>query len=75
MPLSGDPRAAYCYVKQGMAGIFEEYVKEHLSDVCSLYKSAELVEKHFYGLDEPDPKLWDRIGDYVLIPKENYVKR
>ncbi len=73
MPLSGDPRAAYCYVRQGMAGIFEEYVKEHLADVCSIYKSSELVEKHFYGLDEPDPKLWDRIGDYVLIPKENYV--
>ena len=73
MPLSGDPRAAYCYVKQGMAGIFEEYVKEHLSDVCSIYKSSKLVENHFYGLDEPDPKLWDRIGDYVLIPKDNFV--
>ncbi len=73
IPLSGDPRASYCYVRQGMADTFEEYVKEHLSDVCSIYKSSELVENHFYGLDEPDPKLWDRIGDYVLIPKENYV--
>jgi len=73
MPLSGDPRAAYCYVKQGMADIFEIYINEHLSDVCSMFKSTELVERHFFGLDEPDPRLWDRIGDYVLIPKENYV--
>jgi predicted AlkP superfamily pyrophosphatase or phosphodiesterase len=73
MPLSGDPRAAYCYVKQGMTNSFENYVHEHLAEVCSLYKSTELVEKHLFGLDEPNPKLWDRIGDYVLIPKENYV--
>ena len=73
MPLSGDPRAAYCYVKQGMTDIFENYVHEHLAEVCSLYKSTELVERNFFGLDEPNPKLWDRIGDYVLIPKENYV--
>ncbi len=73
MPLSGDPRAAYCYVKQGMTDIFENYVHEHLADVCSMFKSAELVERHFFGLDVPNPKLWDRIGDYVLIPKENYV--
>ena len=73
MPLSGDPRAAYCYIKQGMMDIFEAYVHENLSDVCSMYKSTELVERGFYGLDEPNPKLWDRIGDYVLIPKENYV--
>jgi len=73
MPLSGDPRAAYCYIKQGRMDIFEAYVRENLSDVCSMYKSTELVERGFYGLDEPNPKLWDRIGDYVLIPKENYV--
>jgi len=56
-----------------MTGIFEEYVEKHLSDVCSIFKSSELVENHLFGLDVPDPKLWDRIGDYVLIPKDNYV--
>ena len=73
MPLSGDPRAAYCYVKQGMTDMFEEYVDKNLSEICSVYKSPQCVEDHFFGLDDPNPRLWDRIGDYVLIPKENYV--
>ena len=73
MPLSGDPRAAYCFIKQGMADQFEEYVQDHLSDKCLIYKSSQFVNDQMFGLDEPDPRLWDRIGDYILLPKNNYV--
>jgi len=38
-----------------------------------MFKSEELIKKHFYGLGVPNPKLADRIGDYVLIMKENYM--
>ncbi len=73
MPLSGEPRLAYCYVKASKAKDFEKYVKKRLGHACWIYRSEALLNNHFFGLFEPHPKLKDRIGDYVLIMKENYV--
>jgi predicted AlkP superfamily pyrophosphatase or phosphodiesterase len=73
LPLSGDGREVYCYVKASKAAAFEEYVKKYLSHACFIYKSEELVKKGFFGRGIPNKKLFDRIGDYTLICKENYV--
>jgi len=73
MPLSGDPRLAYCYVKASKAKIFEKYAKKKLANVCWIYKSEELLKKNFFGLFKPNPKLKDRIGDYTLVMKKNYM--
>ena len=32
-----------------------------------------MVKKGFYGLYKPNKKIFDRIGDYVLVMKDNYV--
>jgi hypothetical protein len=34
-----------------------------------------LINDNFYGLGEVNKKLFDRVGDYVLIMKDNYVLR
>lgn len=73
LPLSGDPRAAYCYIKPHCIDEFESYVQKNLSEKCTLFKSKDLVEDGLFGLDQPDPRLYDRIGDYVLIPSKNYI--
>jgi len=52
---------------------FETYVNKKLKHLCWLYKSEDLIKKNFFGLFKPHPKLKDRIGDYTLIMKENYV--
>ena len=75
MPLSGEPRVAYCYVKPGMATEFEKYVTENLKEYCDLYKSSDLIKKGFFGLYEPNKRLHQRTGDYTLIMKENYIIR
>ena len=36
-------------------------------------KSEELVEQGVFGIGEPHPSLLSRIGDYILIMKDNYV--
>ncbi len=38
-----------------------------------MFKSKELIDKNWFGLGELNPKLIDRIGDYVLVAKENYA--
>jgi predicted AlkP superfamily pyrophosphatase or phosphodiesterase len=73
MPLCGDGRLAYCYVKPGEARQFESYVKTKLKKVCEMRRSNELIKDNYYGLFTPNNKLKDRIGDYVLIMKDNYA--
>lgn len=75
MPLCGEPRAAYCYVIPQERRAFERYVEEHLAERVSLHRSEELVERAFFGLGEPHPRLRDRIGDYVLLMKGRYTLR
>ena len=73
MPLCGEPRMAFCYVHPGRAADFERYVKSKLRYCCTLFKSSELIRKNFFGLYNSHPELKNRIGDYALIMKEDYV--
>jgi hypothetical protein len=73
IPMCGEPRTKYCYVHPSKAGIFEEYVKTRLSKYCSLYKSEDIIARNLFGLGKPNPKLFDRLGDYILIMKKNYI--
>jgi Type I phosphodiesterase / nucleotide pyrophosphatase len=73
LPLCGERRAAYCYLKPGRAREFERYVETRLADYVWLHRSEELIEQRYFGLGTPHPRLLDRIGDYTLIMKHNYV--
>lgn len=73
LPLCGDARTAYCYVHPSKTKQFEAYVKRNLSKICEMHKSEELVKHNYFGLGKPNSKLMDRIGDYTLLMKENYV--
>jgi len=75
MPLSGEPRVVYCYVKPQKVKEFENYVKTEFKNACDLYKSDDLIKSDYFGLFEPNQKLKDRIGDYTLIMKENYIMK
>lgn len=71
-PLSGEPRAAYCYVKRGKEKLFEKYVKKHFGKYCYLFKSKDIADKGWFG-PNASSKLFERIGDYTLIMKDNYI--
>jgi predicted AlkP superfamily pyrophosphatase or phosphodiesterase len=75
LPLTGDTRVAYCYVNPGMEMEFEQYVAQNLEECCHIYKSREIIEKGFFGLYEPNRKLYQRAGDYTLVMKKNYMIR
>lgn len=73
LPLCGEPRVAYCYVRPSKTAQFERYIAQNFNGMCDLYRSEELIENHYFGLFEPDHRLYDRVGDYVLIMRENYI--
>jgi predicted AlkP superfamily pyrophosphatase or phosphodiesterase len=65
LPLSGEPRFAYCYVRPSKAKEFERYIRKKLGHAFYLFRSEQLVKRHFFGKGKPDKRLYDRIGDYI----------
>ena len=73
LPLTGEPRFAYCHVKAGKDKEFEKYIRTKLKKYCTSYRSEELSKQGYFGLHKENPKLKDRIGDYVIVMKNNYI--
>jgi hypothetical protein len=71
-PLSGEPRTSFCHVRKEMKEKFFELASSNLGYMCEIYPTLELIEDNWFGLYEPNKRLFERIGDYALIPKENY---
>ena len=75
LPLCGEPRVAYAYVRSGREAQFEGYVREQLADRVRLFKSEEILSQGWLGTGEPNPALKDRLGDYVLLPRGQHILR
>jgi hypothetical protein len=73
VPLCGEPRLAYCYVRHDRRSQFEDYVEQNLSGIAQLYVSQDLVDENLYGLGEAHPELANRTGDYTLVMEDNHV--
>lgn len=75
LPLCGEGRAAYCYVKPDRVNDFKKYVKTIFRNVCSMYKSIDLIERGYFGLGEVNDSIYDRVGDYILVMKNDYIMK
>lgn len=74
-PLCGEPRVAYAYVKDEYKDNFISIAEKELSCCCDIYKAADLVNTGVFGLYDEHRYFRDRIGDFILIAKEDYVIR
>jgi hypothetical protein len=73
LPPCGEPRAAFCHLREGCSGRFERYVGTQLADRFELHRSADLIERGWFGPGEPHPRLAERLGDYILLGRDNHV--
>jgi predicted AlkP superfamily pyrophosphatase or phosphodiesterase len=73
LPLCGEPRLSFCYVRPSKVTQFESYLSSHFEQYCSWMKGDEFINKNLLGLFTPHPRITDRVGDYVLFMKENYI--
>ncbi len=73
LPLCGEPRAAYCYLQPGCEQAFKDYVAAHLAEMCACFSRAELLDLGLFGCGAVHPDFHDRVGDYVLLARENWV--
>ena len=75
LPLSGEARAAYAFIKPGRNQAFEQEVTDLLGDRITLYRSSDLHAAGWFGAGLQHPRFLDRIGDYVLVPKGRGIVR
>ncbi|MFB1487028.1 MULTISPECIES: alkaline phosphatase family protein [unclassified Thiocapsa] len=75
LPLCGEPRAAFCYLRSGRAAAFGDYCSDVLADRVDLVPSEQLVEDGFFGAGRMHPRFMERVGDVCLLPKGNGVVR
>ncbi|SCZ61100.1 alkaline phosphatase family protein [Thiohalomonas denitrificans] len=73
LPLCGEPRAAFCYVRSGRAAEFEAYIQGELGHAIEMRHSRELIEAGWFGQGPADPRLDHRVGDYTLLMRDNWV--
>ena len=74
-PLCGERRVVYCYVKPDKETRFVDYVQDVLGECADLFSGSELIAQGWFGPGEADPRLAARIGDYVLLMRENWTLR
>ena len=73
LPLCGEQRLCYAYVRHEKREQFESYIDQHLSHAIELHSSEQLLQRNLFGLGKPHPELFSRIGDYILVMKAGYV--
>ena len=74
-PLCGEPRVAYCYVREDRRADFSQCAGEALSGAARVVESASMIDKGWFGLADPHPRLRERVGDYALVMQEDYAIR
>ncbi len=73
LPLCGDKRAVHCFVHPTKAKQFKKYIQTRLKKAFSLHTKKELIKKGYFGLYKPNKKLFQRVGDFILIAKDDYI--
>lgn len=75
LPLCGEPRAAYAYVRPDRVAAFERYCTEQLGGRFDLHRSEDLIRAGLFGDGPSHPRLAERVGDYTLLARDRYVIR
>ena len=73
LPLTGEPRVAYCHVKPGCTERFIARAREIFGDRADVRISTELIAEGWFGSGTAHPRLADRIGDVTLLMREHYT--
>ena len=74
-PLCGEPRIAYCYVRDDCREDFVERAVDGLDGAACVVDSASMIEDGWFGPGEPHPRLHERVGDFALVMQGDYAIR
>ena len=66
IPLCGEPRTAWCYLRRDLEIEFTDYLSSALADQIDWCPIRDLLDEGWFGLGAPHPELAARIGDIAL---------
>ena len=72
---AGDARQLSCFVRPGRVERFHDVVARHLAESCVCITGEDLLESGLLGFGQRHPSLENRIGDYVLLARDDYAFR
>lgn len=75
LPLCGEGRAAYAYVRSGCEAAFLDYCAGPLEGLVEVYPSRLLRDWGYFGTGPTHPRFAERVGDYCLLPKGHRIIR
>ncbi len=70
---AGDGRQVSCFVRPGRVGRFHDVLARHLAEACVCLTGEELLGSGLLGPGRPHPALRSRVGDYVLLARDDYA--
>jgi len=75
LPLCGEGRAAFAYLRSGRETAFLDYCAGPLAGLVEVHPSSQLRDSVYFGQGPTHPRFDERIGDYCLLPTGNRVIR
>jgi len=73
-PPGGEMRMMYFYLsKKSNAELLKEYFEENFPSSTYFINSKEAVESGLFGSGRSHPELYNRIGDVIMLAKDNYA--
>lgn len=72
-PLFGERRVAFAELRDGAEAEFAAFVREALSGKAVLVRSAELLERGFFGSGPRHRRLAERIGTHALLMEPGWT--
>ncbi len=72
---AGDARQVSCFVRPARETRFREVVARHLAEAAVCITGEELLESGLLGPGDPHASLRNRVGDYVLLARDDYAFR
>jgi hypothetical protein len=73
MVASGDQRQLSCYVRPSKVKDFLAIVERELGEACVCVPGETMLEAGVFGPGAPHPKLRSRLGDWVLLCKDDWA--
>jgi predicted AlkP superfamily pyrophosphatase or phosphodiesterase len=65
---AGSARDMFLYIKEEYIDEAIAVLQHHLAGRAEIYRVRDLLEQHFFGLQEPSPVLLARLGNVVILP-------
>ncbi|RDE19931.1 phosphodiesterase [Motiliproteus coralliicola] len=73
LPLCGEPRVAFCYLRPGAEAEFVDAIEQQAPGLFGAVESEALLEAGLFGRGQPSLRLRERIGDLTLLARDQAI--